>query len=280
MMFKQAVTSEQLKSRFPAIFAEQEKQSLSDKYLYIPTYKIVEGLEKQGFSIVGAKQSGARTTEARQHAKHVVYMSHKTIDQAWMNVGEEMPMLALTNSHNGLSSFAVDTAFFRLACSNGLLMPTTALNSSRIVHKIGMEREVIEAASAVVTSFPEQVAMIESMKSIQLSDDERMAFAESARNLIFSEETIEVNTKAGIDLSAKLLLTRRREDTERKSGLWGTFNAIQENAIKGGLRIVTQGESGRRTLTRTRPVNAIDRDSKLNKELMALAIKMAELKDA
>lgn len=145
MLFKQTVTKEALRQHYPAIFAESEKDTLSDKYLYIPTYKLLEGLESQGFQIVGAKRSGTRGNSA-EHAKHVVYLSHRSLDEQRALLingthnridGGEIPLLALTNSHDGRSSFAIDTAFFRLVCSNGLLMPTTSLNSSRIVHKHG-----------------------------------------------------------------------------------------------------------------------------------------------
>ena len=105
MMFKTKPTVEQLQRNFPAIFSEAPKASTSDKYLYIPTYKLVQGLESQGFEIVGAKTMGSRSADNKAFAKHVVYMTHQSFQQE-MKVGQELPMVALTNSHNGLSSFA------------------------------------------------------------------------------------------------------------------------------------------------------------------------------
>lgn len=275
MFLKSQPTAEQLQARFPAIFATSEKETLSDKYLYISTYKLVQGLESQGFKIIGAKQAKSRTN-SKEHGKHVVYMSHSSLDSLSMKVGQELPMVALTNSHNGLSSFAIDTAFFRLACSNGLLMPTTNLNSARIIHKKGMENDVIEASYSVIKQFPEQIEMIESMKSIQLNGDERYLLAEAATNLSFEQDVIDLNKSLGRDIAPRLLTTRRYED--KSSDLWTTFNVIQENVIKGGVRIVRENEEGRRSLARTRAVNSIDRDSKLNKELMSLAQKFQQLK--
>jgi hypothetical protein len=284
MLFKSQPTTDQLQARYPAIFATQEKDTLSDKYLYIPTYKLIEGLQSQGFNIVGAKQAKTRTN-SKEHGKHVVYMSHSSLTEAKSLLvpgthnrvdSGEIPLLALTNSHNGLSSFAIDTAFFRLVCSNGLLMPTSSLNSARIVHKKGMENDVIEASYSVIKSFPEQVAMIEAMKSIQLSGDERYLLAESATNLSFDEQTIELNKTLGREIAPRLLTTRRYDD--KKSDLWTTFNVVQENVIKGGIRIVRENEEGKRSLARTRAVNSIDRDAKLNKELMSLAQKFMQLK--
>lgn len=285
----QTITLEDLQRKAPAAFAESEKESLSDKYLYIPTYKLVEGLQRQGFKIVGAKQSGSRKAENKEFAKHVVYMTHENMTMDFgkhlvagthnrIEVSDEVPMIALTNSHNGGSSFQIDSAFYRLVCSNGLLMPSSSHTSARIVHKVGMESDVIQAAYSVVHEFPQLVAQVNTMKRIELNTDERMFLAEAARNMVFEEQQIEANNKVGIDLRSRLLKPRRMSDNGQD--LWQTFNVIQENVIKGGLRIVTENEQGQRKLARTRAVGAIDRDAKLNKELMALALKMAELKGA
>lgn len=281
MMFKQAVksTDENLRRVFPSIFAEAKQEGLSDRYLYVPTFKLIEGLESQGFEIVGAKQSKARSQDKREHTKHVVYLSHPSmIDSDGMTVGDERPMLALTNSHNGTSALAFDTAFFRLVCSNGLLMPSSAINSARVIHKVGMEHDVLDAAYRVITALPEQVRQIETMKQVKLSEPERMLLASSAARLAFDESQIELNAKIGNDIVSKLVRPRRMADSG--ADLWSTFNVIQENIIKGGLRIVAENEQGQRRIQKTRAVGAIDRDSKLNKELMRLAQEMASLKTA
>jgi len=285
MMFRRPMDNYDLKKYYPAIFAEGEKETLSEKYLYIPTFKLIEGLQKQGFSVVGAKQMGSRGPN-KEFAKHVVYLSHgESSNEATKLLGPghnffqnapEIPLLALTNSHNGLSSFQIDTSFFRLLCSNGLLMPTTSLNSARIVHKVGMQNDVIEASFKVMQSFPEQIAQIAEMKEISLHQDERLALAQVAANIAFDEKEIELNRELKRDIGGKLLSARRRED--QKQDLWSTFNIIQENVIKGGIRIVRENEAGKRSYSSTRAVNSIDRDAKLNRELMALAQKMAEIK--
>ena len=275
MLFRREHSSEDLKRFYPAIFAESEKETLSNKYLYIPTHKILSGLEKVGFKIVGAKQQRSRKIDSREYAKHVVYMTHNS-QKDLSKVGDELPMIALTNSHNGLSSFAIDTAFFRLACSNGLLMPSNSINSARITHKKGMEQDIIEASYSVIESFPKQLEQIEQMKNIELKSEEKMLLAESASRIAFDDETLDYNKKLGNSIDAKLLRPRRSYDT--KNDLWTTFNVIQENVIKGGLRIARQRDDGSRSVSRSRAVNSIDKDSKLNKELMQLALKMKELK--
>lgn len=275
MFYQRTLTNDELMKRVPSIFSESQKDSLSDRYLKIPTYKILEKLQSHDFRIVGAKQSSTRTS-ALEHAKHVLFLTHSSISETALSRGQELPMIRIDNSHNGLSSFQISTGFFRLVCSNGLIMPKSELNSFSIRHTIGMEQDVISASFKVLTELPNQVRQVEALKSISLNSDEKRLFAESAANLIFDAETLELNAKNGRDLPG--LITRIRRHEDQSSDLWTTFNVIQENAIKGGLRIYSQNEQGQRSLRKTREVKAIDSDKKINIELMLLAQKMAELK--
>jgi len=69
-----------------------------------------------------------------------------------------------------------------------------------------------------------------------------------------------------------LLVPRRWDD--RKSDLWSIFNRVQENLVKGGLTGRTA--NGRRQ--RTRPVQGIDQNLRLNRALWMLAEGMRQLK--
>ena len=63
-----------------------------------------------------------------------------------------------------------------------------------------------------------------------------------------------------------------------RADLWTTFNVVQENIIRGGLRGRKRGSNGRMRNMTTRPVKALDRNIKLNQALWVLTEKMAELK--
>jgi hypothetical protein len=66
-------------------------------------------------------------------------------------------------------------------------------------------------------------------------------------------------------------LTARRYD-DQKNDLWTTYNRVQENVIKGGIRQVNRRKS--------RGVNGIDENLRLNKALWTLAEQMKQLKEA
>ena len=71
----------------------------------------------------------------------------------------------------------------------------------------------------------------------------------------------------------QILEARRFED--RKDDLWTTFNRLQENLIqRGGL----PGRTASGRTTRTRPVEGIDQNVKLNRALWTLTEAMAALK--
>lgn len=71
-----------------------------------------------------------------------------------------------------------------------------------------------------------------------------------------------------------ILEARRTEDAG--STLWQVFGRTQENLFKGGLR----GRSTSGRATRTRAINSVTEDVRLNRALWKLTERFAELKGA
>lgn len=266
MFYQRELTLNEIKTKAPSVFANQAASHTSNQYLYIPTAQIVDGLMKNDFIPVACKQVGKG-----DHGKHVIHFGHKSLIDR-LSGQAELPLIRVQNSHDAKSSFQLDTGFFRLVCSNGLVMPAAKFNSARIRHNLGMKDEVIAASYRILSSFESQIADVEAMKSVHLDQDETTLLADSASRIVFDETVIDQNARHGVDLKAKLLFTRRHADNAHD--LWTVFNRIQENSIKGGLRVY--GETGK--YAKMRAVNSIDREKQINVELMTLAHKMAELK--
>jgi hypothetical protein len=93
------------------------------------------------------------------------------------------------------------------------------------------------------------------MKAIELSQSEREIFAESAALAIYGE-------KDAIPFRTERLLTPRRYDDRGKNDLWSTFNTVQENIMKGGIRGLKKDDSGNLRSVATRKIKSIDRDVK------------------
>ncbi len=109
------------------------------------------------------------------------------------------------------------------------------------------------------------------MKVIEMTPDERGEFAQAAHSLIYDEPD-------QAPVQPHQLLNERRYD-DKGNDLWTTFNVIQENVMRGGLKGVSRSGNGRLRRTITRPVKALDRNIKLNQALWFLTEKMAELKN-
>ena len=274
MFYQRELTVNELRTRAPSIFAEDAKSTVSNKYLLIPTAKIVDAMIKADFIPVAAKQTNGKDLN---HGKHVIHFSHKSLADK-LTGKQEIPLIRVQNSHDAKSSFQLDTGFFRLVCSNGLVMPGQMFNSARIIHKIGMEDDVIAASYRILDSFQAQTEQVDTMKMIELSQDEKQLFAEGAARLVFDAEQIQANkdnrhrVRKEWSLESSLLRPRRTEDN--KNDIWTVFNRVQENVIKGGNRVFS--ETGQ--FKAMREVNSIDREKQINIELMTLAMKMSEIK--
>jgi hypothetical protein len=246
----------------PSIFAAEAHDSRSQRYTYIPTIEVLRGLRREGFEPFMVCQTRVRNEDKREHTKHMIRLRHA--DQ--IN-GSEANEIILLNSHDGTSSYQMLAGMFRFVCQNGMVCGET-LNDIRVPHKGDVVGQVIEGAFTVLDSFERADEQREGMKALRLNDGEQNAFARAALALKYDDET-----PAPIS-EAQLLTARRFED--RSGDLWTTFNRVQENLTKGGL--VGRGRSGR--ATRTRPVNGIDQNVKLNRALWVLADELRRLRAA
>lgn len=256
----QPLTNEQLAAVVPSIFAAEAHDSRSERYTYIPTIQVLNSLRREGFEPFFACQTKVRDDAKRDHTKHMLRLRH--VSQI---VGREANEIILLNSHDGTSSYQMMTGVFRFVCQNGMVCGDT-FSEVRVHHKGDIVSNVIEGAYEVLHNFDLAKEQSDGMKSIVLSDREQDIFAEASLALKFDEPE-----KAPIT-GFQLLKPRRREDVN--DDLWTTFNRVQENMIKGGVRGRTK--DGKRNTSRA--VSGIDGNIKLNRALWTLADKIRELK--
>ncbi|MEX6059340.1 DUF932 domain-containing protein [Enterobacter hormaechei] len=174
-----------------------------------------------------------------------------------------MPEIILLNSHDGSSSYKMIPGMFRQVCSNGLVA-WKDFGEIRVPHKGDIVGQVIEGAYTVLKTFDAVDENIDLMKSIQLTLPEQRLLGATAWNL----NTMENQRR----LHRSKLLTLAVCSTE--ADLWTTFNVVQENVIRGGIR----GRTEKGKMTRTREVTGIDGDIKLNQVLWKMAEEFAKLK--
>ena len=261
----QSLTNDQLYRIAPSIFAQQADEARSERYRFVPTIEVVDALRNEGFMPVKVTASRAKTEDGMDYVKHNVrFRREQDMNTKIAKVGGVLPEIALTNSHNGTSGFIVDPALLRLVCSNGLVV-SNSQGALRYRHggKDDLTGRILEGVFSIVEDFPRVADNIEAWSAIELSGERRHAFATAALPLRFDDEEVRPE---------QLLMPRRYGDA--KPDLFTTFNVVQENMIRGGLRMKRNANGRANT---TREIKSVDRDLKLNRALWTLASEMAKL---
>lgn len=255
------LSDEQIMAVAPSIFAEEKHESRSARYTCIPTGDVLRGLRKEGFSPFMVCQARPRDEGKREHAKHMVRLRHVSQIES-----REANEIILLNSHDGSSSYQMLSGVFRFVCSNGMVSGDT-LSDIRIRHKGNIVDNVIEGAFRVLDDFEQIGGQVVCMKALTLDQGEQNAFAHAALALKYDTELAPAPVT-----ESQVLRPRRAEDAA--SDLWTTFNRVQENMIKGGLR----GRNATGQVRQTREVTGIDQNIKLNRALWLLSEEMRRLK--
>lgn len=255
------LSDDRIRAVVPSIFADAPHGSRSDRYAYIPTSTVLTKLRQEGFEPFMVCQTRVRNEDRREYTKHLIRLRH-----ASQINGDEANEIILLNSHDGTSSYQMLAGMFRFVCQNGMVCGDVE-SDIRVPHKGDVVGQVIEGAFEVLDGFEAATEQREGMQALTLNSGEQTAFARAALALKYDNED------APAPITEDQLLTPRRFE-DRSADLWTTFNRVQENMTKGGLR--GRNRTGRTTTTR--PVNGIDQSVKLNRALWVLADELRRLR--
>jgi len=257
--------NEEIRVHAPSVFADRPVENTSDRYLFVPTIKIVDMFRDVGWYPVTARQSSSRTTEGQIHTKHLVRFRTKQLNDIFDDVA---PEILLVNSHNKLCTFQLMAGLFRFVCVNGLVVSDSMFSKISIKHVGFDENKVIDATYRIVDDIPKIDNCMQTYKSIDLSPYEQLMFAKRASLLRWEEGKAPVTP-------GFLLETHRGED--KPNNLWSTYNVVQENIIKRG-GIDSSYRVGRRF--KVRQIKGVSNDLKINKHLWELMDSVAKEKTA
>jgi hypothetical protein len=252
----QTLTKEEIKKSAPAVYATQPKASMTDRYSFVQTDKIIEGFNKAGWEVTKAFQSKTKKDDIAER-KHVVRLSNPEFQPVMREVGSLTPEIILINSHNGTSSIRMELGLYRLVCSNGLVISDTQFAQVKRRH-FGIEQEeIFNVIYDATKEFNDIWGKIDEYKSIKLTNGQRLDFASKVIEQHWGTDSV-ITPDA-------LLLPRRTED--KNDDLFSTYNVIQENVIKGGANYM---HPHRNTVRRTRAIKNADRDIRINTMLWAM----------
>lgn len=247
----------------PSVFATEPFGGMSDKYKFIPTIDVVERLLDEGFVLSKVAENRVRLASKEGYARHMLRFRHGDLAP---QVGDLIPEIVLTNSHDGTSAFQMSAGLYRLVCANGM---TAGGDQYRIRQRhAGDVHDVIDGVFKVVEELPQVMDEAMSWNGIELNAGEQIAYARAALPLRWD---VDEHGNAPVNPS-HLLRTRRWGD--KGDDLFTTFNKVQEAVIKGGVSAM--GSTGKRRASKA--VNSVGEDQRLNKALWTLTQEFAKLK--
>ncbi|WP_199063765.1 DUF932 domain-containing protein [Serratia sp. ASV30] len=252
------LTVDELAHYVPSVFGNDKHASRSDRYTYIPTITLLDKLREEGFVPFFACQTRVRDLDKREHTKHMLRLR-----RSGQITEKETQEIILLNSHDGSSSFQMLPGWYREVCSNGLVCGQS-FGEIRVPHKGDIAGQVIQGAYEVLGIFDQIDESREGMQALTLSQEHQHALAHAALTYRYGEEHHPVT-------ESQILMPRRWED--KKDDLWTTFQRVQENLTKGGLN----GRNTHGKQARTRAINGIDSDIKLNRALWVMAEQLKQV---
>ena len=253
-----ALNDETLHSQAPSIFAVGPMSGVSDRYTFVPTVRIVEGLREHDWVPVAVEEQRIRNEARRGYQKHLIRFRRaeqmETLDE-W-NVE-----LVLLNSHDTGCAYQVHAGIYRRICSNGLVLSEGSFTAIRFRHTGRLADQVVQASFRLLDYVSKVGELVERFRARALEARESLALAGHALALRYgslSEAPIDPDT---------LLKARRSED--EGTDLWRTMNRLQENLVRGGVSDFHRDRRGK--LRSVRALRGIDSKVNLNKELWGLA---------
>jgi len=252
--------SNQIKDPF---FQLSKYEGTSAKYKFVDTYKLAARLQSMGYEITRKVVGGSRKYQGYQ--KHLVFFSRPE----WCR-GDYKVELCLCNAHCGTHSLRFDLGIWRYICSNGLVVGDTFWAAPRIRH-VGFTYDKLEQTlETIKCEVPRLVALIKRMRETRATLDMTRVLVEAAAAARFPG-----TQKHDVDLWS-FDASRRNEDLGED--LFTTFNRVQENVMRGGVKYWTtrRDKNGvARPVRRVaRAVKAVDSTLKLNKALWDAAAKL------
>jgi hypothetical protein len=248
-----SLTRTELLELVPSAFAGQQSPKVSNKYTFISTATVLDDMERLGWEPFNASQRKSRKSEDSMFTKHMIRLRNNEVGK----IGDSIPEVVLTNSHDGRNAFTLHAGLFRLVCSNGLVIADTTFEQVKIKHQWYSFDEIRKIMDGMLEVVPKVITQVQELNSITLNDDQQVDFAAKALLTRYP--------KGNENLNIEDLLSPVRQG-DRGDQLWKIFNVVQEKLIKGGLVFNNKKEK----MQKLRPIINIDRRIEVNKKLWEL----------
>lgn len=229
----------------------------SNKFGFISSTDLVSRLETQGLKLADVVESKIRKNkEERQgYQKHVL-----RFDTGLSNQHGNLQLLAI-NSHEGSSALTFRMGFFRLVCSNGLIIGSDLIPQIKVRHTQNGLLKLDDSIEELMEWRTVAMDNIEKMENRKLSADEYERLAiESAKIRMGEKFTGKI---------VPLFESKRYED--KREDLFSAFNVIQENVMRTGFYALNKETNA---AVKVRAIRGVNASLELNTALYNEAMKL------
>ncbi|MCO5763242.1 MAG: DUF945 domain-containing protein [Chromatiaceae bacterium] len=251
-------TLEAAKKAAPSLFASHAHPDMSRRYTFLSTAALLEPLVAEGWQITNVGQRIARRRDPN-FTRHVVRV-RPPLTKALTDVGDAVPEVVITNSHDGQSKLILMAALFRLVCTNGLVVSSMEFGGLSIRHAGDIEVAMARVQEALTRS-TDSLDQVHRMQQVNLTREQQLGYASNVSKLVWGADDFD---------TSRLLEARRSADAG--DDVWHVFNRVQENVMRGGLPIHREHNT---RASVTRGITHIGRSIDLNLALWNEALKLA-----
>ena len=223
------MTIQDIKTIAPAIFSTSADPKMSNKYSFVPTIELMENFTNEGWQLSSVRQNGKGA-----YGVHEIRFRNGELPA----VGDTLVEAIVRNSHNGTTALTVGAGLFRVACANGLVVPTSTAEQFTVRHFGFDSDEVKKLTESFAKKLPLIQNSVDKMMDRMLTEGEKIEFAKNASIIKWGMGSIPAT------LNMEELITPIRKEDEGDD-LWKVFNVVQEKFIKGGVEY--KSNKGRKT---------------------------------
>lgn len=239
---------------------------VSPNYAFCDTQQLHAVLADFGFFETKYKQRSGKGVNAG-HQAHLSIFSRTTDcdEDGWFN-------LLLLNSHDGSTSVRLEAGYFRILCENQLGSGDVG---TRIIHRgdaVAKFEQAVPLMLAQMQTFKEVKALL---RDKTLTDDARFELAKLALQLR-NVDVSRLDEFQTLRNQQNMLTSRRYED--KGLNAWHVFNVVQENTVKGGVRLYQNAgtvEQPKDVLRKIRALTSAERLLDVNNALTEKVIELA-----
>lgn len=256
-----ALTEAEIREGAPQVYTEKPASTVSKKYSFLPTFKLVADMLKLGWKVSKAQSMKSKSKTNNAYGKHLLCFFHPEIFiKGEDGKPEAYPQIVIMNNHRGWGRFKFEIGIFRLVCSNGLVIKTQDFGTFKMRHLGYSFEELQKLVNQAVEGLPKVVTKINKMDKTIMTQPQMKKFAEQALKVRLGVE------RAFTDEEIKQVLVSKRKEDDGNT-VWKVFNRVQEHLMAGGFFIQPNEQKKAR---KVRKISNMLKDVEMNQRLWEL----------